>query len=108
MPCYKKANRLKRDNQAIEDVIVKGATGSHRYQAIRTDAIRRAKLDNQALVCAKCGYDKHVEVCHIKPISSFDKSTPLGIVNGKENLMLLCPNCHWEHDNLQRVQEAER
>lgn len=100
MSCHKKDMRLKRDNQTIADVLVKRGTGSHRYQAVRTDAIRRARLDNAVLVCAKCGYDKHVEVCHVKPISSFDKSTPLGVVNSKENLLLLCPNCHWEHDNL--------
>ena len=32
-----------------------------------------------------CGYDKHVECCHKKPISEFPLDTPMGIVNGKEN-----------------------
>lgn len=49
--------------------------------------------------CAKCGYDKHVELCHIKPISSFSESATLKEVNNADNLIQLCPNCHWEFDN---------
>jgi hypothetical protein len=49
--------------------------------------------------CVKCGYDKHVEIAHIKAISSFDMSTLISVVNAPENLMPLCPNCHWEHDH---------
>jgi len=49
--------------------------------------------------CAKCGYDKHVELCHIKPISSFPESSTLAEVNNANNLIQLCPNCHWELDN---------
>jgi 5-methylcytosine-specific restriction endonuclease McrA len=49
--------------------------------------------------CERCGYDKHVEVCHIKPISSFEVTTLLREVNSLENLIGLCPNCHWELDH---------
>ena len=50
--------------------------------------------------CLRCGYHKHVEVAHIKAISSFDMSTRISVINHPANLMLLCPNCHWEYDNL--------
>jgi len=50
-------------------------------------------------ICKKCLYDKHVEVCHIKPISSFRDSDLIGEINSKENILKLCPNCHWEFDN---------
>ncbi len=50
-------------------------------------------------VCANCGYTKHVEVCHIKPISSFSLDTKLSVINDMSNLVLLCPNCHWEFDH---------
>ena len=50
--------------------------------------------------CCKCGYDKHFEVAHIKPISEFSKDTLITIVNDPSNLIPLCPNCHWEFDNL--------
>ncbi len=49
--------------------------------------------------CANCGYDKHVELCHIKPIREFDESSKIKDVNSNENLIQLCPNCHWEFDN---------
>lgn len=51
------------------------------------------------LPCANCGYNKHVELCHIKPITSFPKTALLGEVNSKDNIIQLCPNCHWEFDN---------
>lgn len=48
--------------------------------------------------CAKCGYDKHVELCHIKALKNFDENAKLKEVNGADNIIQLCPNCHWEFD----------
>jgi hypothetical protein len=48
------------------------------------------------LSCDICGYDKHVETHHIKPISSFSVDTLLSVVNDITNLQVLCPNHHWE------------
>ena len=56
---------------------------------------------NTGLSCSVCGYDKHIEVCHIKPISSYPLNTPISVINNKKNIVLLCPNHHWELDNLQ-------
>jgi hypothetical protein len=52
--------------------------------------------------CRKCGYDKHVELAHIKSVASFPDSALLSEVNSEENVIPLCPNCHWEFDNLPR------
>ena len=49
--------------------------------------------------CSKCGYDKHIEIAHIKSISSFSEEVMISVVNSKDNLIPLCPNCHWEYDN---------
>lgn len=49
--------------------------------------------------CANCGYSKHVELCHIRPLSSFVETDKIGVVNGPDNIIQLCPNCHWEFDN---------
>lgn len=49
--------------------------------------------------CFICGYDKHVELAHIKPISSFSDESTLAEVNCSLNVVQLCPNCHWEFDN---------
>lgn len=49
--------------------------------------------------CVKCGYDKHIEIAHIKPISSYSDDTLISVINKVDNLIPLCPNCHWEFDN---------
>lgn len=50
-------------------------------------------------ICFVCGYCKFVEVCHIKPVSSFSDDCKLIEINSRENLVYLCPNCHWELDH---------
>jgi 5-methylcytosine-specific restriction endonuclease McrA len=49
--------------------------------------------------CMHCGYDKHVELCHIIPLSKFPDNTLLKEANSEDNIFILCPNCHWEFDN---------
>lgn len=49
--------------------------------------------------CEICGYSKHVQACHKKPISSFSLNTKISIINENDNIMCLCPNCHWEYDH---------
>lgn len=70
---------------------------ANKYAGIRADALSLTKKREQ--VCQVCGYKKHVQVCHIKGIGKFDKSTIVKIVNAPENLILLCPTHHWEFDH---------
>lgn len=49
--------------------------------------------------CFNCGYSLHVELAHIKSISTFDDSAKLSEVNDVANVIPLCPNCHWEFDS---------
>ena len=49
--------------------------------------------------CASCGYSKFVELCHIKKLTSFGDDALLAEVNSEENVIQLCPNCHWELDH---------
>lgn len=65
-----------------------------RYRA-RRDLVRLGKTS-----CDKCGYAKHVEACHRIPIREFPLDAPIYEINSPDNLMALCPNCHWEFDNL--------
>lgn len=53
----------------------------------------------KCLPCANCGYNKHVELCHIKPIRDFLPTDKIKDVNSPTNIIQLCPNCHWEFDN---------
>lgn len=57
-------------------------------------------LRQRPKICVRCGYSKHVEVCHIQAISSFPLDTKISIVNHPDNLELLCPNCHWESEHM--------
>lgn len=66
---------------------------------IRKHAERSIKNLNLSKICSSCGYSKHVELCHIKSVSSFSKDTLISDVNSPNNLKYLCPNCHWEFDN---------
>jgi predicted restriction endonuclease len=49
--------------------------------------------------CKVCGYKSHVEVCHIKSVSSFGNDDLIDEINSIDNLVGLCPNHHWEFDN---------
>jgi len=71
---------------------------TNRYARIREHSRRFALAAVQVHQCLICGYDKFVEVCHIKAVKDFDPTTPLKIVNALENLTILCSNHHKEFD----------
>lgn len=52
------------------------------------------------LVCEECGYDKHVDCCHIRAVGEFSGEVLIAIINDIANLKWLCRNHHWEHDHL--------
>lgn len=70
---------------------------THTY--IRERARRILHENNLLLKCSVCGYDKHVEACHIKPVASYGDDTVISDINSIGNLISLCPNCHWELDH---------
>lgn len=49
--------------------------------------------------CYICGYNRHYQVCHKKPISAFNDDNTIAEVNDISNLIALCPNHHWELDH---------
>lgn len=70
---------------------------ANRYSRIRAHARKIAEdLPDR---CEKCGYDKHVQVCHRKPIKLYEGSATVQDVNEIGNLVKLCPNHHWELDH---------
>ena len=69
-----------------------------RHARLRQDA-RRQYLAAFPYRCSCCGYDKHIEVCHKRSLTSFPLTTPIAVVNSLDNLVGLCPNCHWEFDH---------
>jgi hypothetical protein len=81
----------------IQDVLT---NDTQKYRRIRNHARAIAKESNLLNKCEVCQYDKHVECAHITPIKKFPKNTLIKMVNDPKNLKGLCPNCHWEFDNL--------
>lgn len=82
-------------NKTIAEVICRSNKAS-RYCRIREHA---RKLYQHITTCEVCSYEKHVEICHIKPLSSYDMTALVSEVNDRNNIAVLCPNCHWELDN---------
>jgi len=72
---------------------------ANKYTAIRQHGKKVIDRSNIPKCCKNCGYDKHVEVCHIRGIPEFDKSCLISEINSLDNLIYLCPNCHWEYDH---------
>lgn len=70
-----------------------------KHSRLRELARRAWRDSGRSNECRECGYDKHVEICHIKPLSEFGEDTTVAEVNALENLVPLCPNHHWELDN---------
>ncbi len=85
--------------RTIRDCLMLNSKHANKYRRIRDHARYSYNNSNRPRNCEKCSYDKHYEVCHIKPIRLFDLCTPISVVNTLSNLITLCPNCHWELDN---------
>ncbi len=86
----------------FSNVTIAQVRSQARYQAnawIRKLARRTFYNSDKPKCCYRCGYTKHFEVCHVKPIQNFPENTPMAVVNSLDNLVALCPNCHWELDH---------
>jgi hypothetical protein len=95
-----KQNRIKYgDGKTLQEVIYLNHHKSSAFALVRERARKKAK-DLGWVSCKHCGYDKHIEICHIKSIASYPLETLVSEVNSEENLLPLCPNCHWEFDNI--------
>ena len=84
------------------DLTLKQAIYSHQHKSQAFNLIRsRSRTIGLKLFkcCIKCGYDKHIEICHIKAISDFELDVLISEINHPSNLIALCPNCHWEFDH---------
>lgn len=94
--CGKCYDNHRRKYNVINDIQY---NSSAQYAAIRARAVLDYKASGRSFVCNNCGYDKHAHICHIIPITDFPQDTLIDTVNSLDNLIALCPNCHWEFDN---------
>jgi len=92
-----KRKTIEIDNKTIADIKAKHTKAKRPWTDILRGYARKRLKDRSQ--CSNCGYSKHVEVCHIRDITDFPDYSLVSEVNSLENLVLLCPNCHWEFDN---------
>lgn len=76
---------------------VKNKHPSWRFNHIR-NFNRSWNKDLVGKPCQVCNYSVHTELAHIKAISDFPEDEKLGIINDPSNILVLCPNHHWEFD----------
>lgn len=75
--------------------------GKVRYQknsAVRSHARKKYLNSNFPKCCIICGYSKHIDICHLKDISSFPGEAKILEINDFKNLVAMCKNHHWEFD----------
>lgn len=85
-------------NLTLKELKSSSVNGGNQYTYIRQNAriVSKQKILDG---CAVCGYSKHVEIHHIKSISSFPENATVSEINSDDNLIALCRNCHWEKAN---------
>ena len=99
--CFSKSKLNITTNTTISEFInrpsVKDKHTSWKFAHIRNYAKKLNK--HRVKICQKCGYSQHVELAHIKPVSSFPLTSTIFELNCPTNILILCRNCHWEFDN---------
>lgn len=86
-----------------------GKHPSWRYAEVRAHC-RKHNKHRAIFGCQYCGYNIHVECAHVKALSQWEETATLLEVNAESNILILCPNHHWEFDNnklsLESIQNA--
>jgi hypothetical protein len=49
--------------------------------------------------CFECGYERKIDIAHIRSVSSFPLDSKISEINDINNLLALCPNHHSEFDD---------
>lgn len=103
--CQKCSVNKRTKFETVKDVIHSARHGqSAKFNIIRGRARSQYKHIKN---CEHCGYNKHVEVCHIRPISDFPDDALISEVNDRSNIKILCPNCHWEFDHRNKKEKVK-
>lgn len=74
-----------------------GIAPSYKHSYVRNHC--RAVNAHLQKRCQVCSYDRHVEYCHVKAISTFPERSLISDINHETNIMVLCRNHHWELDH---------
>lgn len=96
------------NNTPIKNYLYKNNKDPNFFSRIRSHAASVVKHLQLSSNCSVCNFP-HTDICHIKPIADFDENTPICEVNSRDNLIILCKNCHWlfdhGHNSLDAIQD---
>lgn len=92
--------RIKQEQRTVAELKLNDGK-NHRPWTDSVRGMARSWFKTDGKKC-KCGYDKHIEICHKKSIASYPDTALVGEINCADNILFLCPNCHWEYDNTSR------
>ena len=81
-----KNNALKKENWNNETY---NYAPDHYGNSNGKGSYRRIAMEYYDNKCEKCGYNDHIEILQVHHIDSNREN------NNIENLIILCPNCHW-------------
>lgn len=95
----KKLKRIKIEDKTKGELFSNNKNWQSARSSIRRSAQKIFKKSGKECKCILCGYDKYIEVAHVKAVSEFDNSSLISEINNINNLVPLCPNHHWEFDN---------
>lgn len=99
---YSRLKFCKRHSRTnIQEFTIGEMRSSARYQvhaAARQMARKYAKEELDTSKCWACGYDKHIEVCHVRDLKDFPSDTKM-VDTYTNNVVVLCRNHHWEFDH---------
>lgn len=99
IPCLEIAKKIPANQRTKGELFTTLKNWQTARTAIRKNAQAVFDKSNIPRCCAVCGYDKHIEIAHIKAVADFDDTTLVSEINDIDNLIALCPNHHWEYDN---------
>ena len=94
-----KTNELKKISKGEYLAQVSGRSGQQNMHSALRGLGRTWNKQILLEPCAHCGYNKHVQLAHKRPVSDFPDTALLEEINSPDNVIALCPNCHWEFDH---------
>src|ERR1035437_9546237 len=83
-----------------KDFFAKRKNWQSARSSIQHHARTTYKNSDKPKKCSQCEYSLHYEVAHIKSVSDFSPDSTINEINHIDNLIALCPNHHWEYDNI--------
>lgn len=98
--CSSRARPVELDSTTKSDLFGRRRNWQSARSSIRENARKVYVRSDKPLECIVCGYSKHVEIAHRRPVSDFSGDALVSEINSIGNLMPLCPTHHWEFDNL--------